>query len=177
MYAQIFNNELVPHSDALFTFAMRYTSDAFKADDLLQETFLRAWLSIDKYQTGTNPKAWLFKICFNLFVNDYRSNKNKPRKVELEEKVLGDKKIDTQMPTELALDEIYSDEVVFALAKINNENRILFLLFLEGFSYAEMATITETELNTVRTKLKRTKDKLAIDLEEYAKTKGIYRDE
>jgi RNA polymerase sigma-70 factor, ECF subfamily len=178
MYAHIFKNELEPHSDALFTFAMRHTADASKAEDLVQETFIRAWVSIEKYQSGTNPKAWLFKICYNLFVNSYRSLKNQPQKVDIDDLgKLGNMPVTSVSAAVNPDGDIYGDEVFMAVSKINENYRTLFLLFLDGFSYAEMAEITNTELNTVRTRLKRAKDALFIYLKDYAKNNGFDIDE
>ena len=82
---QIFEEEFLPHADALKTFAYHLTYNETDADDLVQETYLKSYRFIDKYLVGTNAKAWLFKILKNEFINRYRKKVKRPTSVELEE--------------------------------------------------------------------------------------------
>ena len=81
----MFEKEFLPHIEALKTFAFHLTYNESEADDLLQETYLKAYKFIDKYQQGTNAKAWLFKILKNAYINEYRKRVKKPIKVDFEE--------------------------------------------------------------------------------------------
>ena len=81
----IFENELLPHVDALTTFAFHLTYNEEDARDLVQETFLKAYKSIDSYAIGTNSKAWLFKILKNAYINEYRKKSKRPTEVDFED--------------------------------------------------------------------------------------------
>ena len=82
---QIFHEEFFPHADALYNFAYHLTYNEEESNDLVQETFLKAYRFIDSYQQGTNSKAWLFKILKNAFINHYRKRSKQPNKVDYEE--------------------------------------------------------------------------------------------
>ena len=84
-YERTFEEEFLPHADALYTFAYHLTYDEDDAKDLVQEALLKAYRFIDKYIAGTNAKAWLFKILKNAFINDYRKKSKRPTKVDFEE--------------------------------------------------------------------------------------------
>jgi RNA polymerase sigma factor (sigma-70 family) len=175
---RIFEMELMPHADALLTFAMRYTSDLTKAEDLVQDTYLKAWKSIEQYIPGTNAKAWLFTICRNLFINVYRANKNQPFKVDYEEVVIYHNEDDPINPRYSDLYEennhtqLVGDEVAEAINGLKEIYRPVVLLDLQGFTYAEIAAIVDIELNTVRSRLNRGRAELAKSLRAYATTKG-----
>ena len=77
-----FEKEALPHMDALYNFALRLTTDPDEADDLLQETYLKAYRFFDKFEKGTNCKAWLFRIMKNSFINIYRRSSKEPDKVD-----------------------------------------------------------------------------------------------
>ena len=81
---RIFQTELYPFTDAVYNFAVRLTNDASRADDLVQETFMKAWRFIDSYQEGTNAKAWLFRICKNAFINEFRAKNREPQSVDID---------------------------------------------------------------------------------------------
>ncbi len=80
-----FEREAVPHMDALYNFALKMTGDSDDASDLIQETYLKAFRFWDKFEKGTNCKAWLFRIMKNTFINTYRKNTKEPDKVDYEE--------------------------------------------------------------------------------------------
>jgi RNA polymerase sigma factor (sigma-70 family) len=173
-----FEMELMPHADALLTFAMRYTSDLTKAEDLVQDTYLKAWKSIENYIPGTNAKAWLFTICKNLFINDYRSNKNQPFKVDYEEVVIYHNEDDPINPRYSDLYEennhtqLVGDEVAKAINGLKGIYRTVVLLDLQGFTYAEISAIVDIKLNTVRSRLNRGRVELAKSLRAFAIAKG-----
>jgi len=83
-YAE-FENEIIPHMNALYNFALRITGNSDDADDLVQDTFLKAFRFYDKFEKGTNSKAWLFRILKNSFINDYRKQSKEPSKVDYED--------------------------------------------------------------------------------------------
>src|SRR3989339_1731415 len=80
-----FNREAIPHMDALLNFAIRMTGNEDDANDLVQETYLRAFRFFDKFERGTNCKAWLFRILKNTFINSYRKKSKEPDKVDYED--------------------------------------------------------------------------------------------
>jgi len=83
--SRIFEEELFPHIDALKTFAFHLTYNDADADDLVQETYMKAHRFIDKYMEGTNAKAWLFKILKNAYINEYRKKSKQPSRVDFED--------------------------------------------------------------------------------------------
>ncbi|MCB0509247.1 MAG: sigma-70 family RNA polymerase sigma factor, partial [Bacteroidetes bacterium] len=82
---KIFNGELLPHANALYNFAYSLVFSEAKAEDLVQEAFLKAYRFIHSFEPGSNAKAWLFQILKNAFINDYRKNSRQPQKVDFEE--------------------------------------------------------------------------------------------
>ena len=86
--ALIFEQEFLPLMDGLSAFAYRLTGDSTAAEDLVQDTFLRAWRFADRYTAETNAKAWLFRICRNAFINSYRTKRNQPVKIDYEDIVV-----------------------------------------------------------------------------------------
>ena len=81
---ELFEREFLPHADALYNFGYHLTMDEDDANDLVQDTFMKAWRFIKSYQEGTNAKAWLFKILKNTFINEYRRKKLRPAEVDYE---------------------------------------------------------------------------------------------
>jgi RNA polymerase sigma factor (sigma-70 family) len=182
MSLNIFEQELMPHADALVTFAMRYTSDMTSAEDLVQDTYLKAWKSIGSYQTGTNAKAWLCTICRNLFINDYRSKKSHGRQIDFDEIVNFHNDDEPVNDTYTFLQEeshtqLLGDEVAQAINDLPEIYRVVVLLDLQGFTYVEIAAIVAIKLNTVRSRLSRGRAFLANTLSEYAKKKGYRNDD
>jgi RNA polymerase sigma-70 factor, ECF subfamily len=172
MPSDTFDNEIMPHTDNLLTYAIRLTQDRNLAEDLVQDTLVNAWKAIGSFKPETSGKAWLFTICRNLFFTDFRKKKSQPKKVSTETII----NVPDNSGSEIIPDKngnIYDDEVINAINKLTENQRELLILFLEDFSYAEMAEITQTELNTVRSRLKRGKDNLAISLMKYAVEKGF----
>jgi RNA polymerase sigma factor (sigma-70 family) len=177
MFMNIFDQELMPQADALLTFAMRYTSDYARAEDLVQETYLKAWRSIGSFQSGSNAKAWLCTILKHLFINEYRSLKNQPRKVDFEDIVTYHNEDEPSNPRYSDLynenhTQSMGDEIAEAINGLKDIYRLVVLLDLQGFTYAEIAAIAGIKLNTVRSRLNRGRAELAITLREYAKTSG-----
>jgi RNA polymerase sigma factor (sigma-70 family) len=173
---RIFQTELYPFTDAVYNFAVRLTNDASRADDLVQETFMKAWRFIDSYQEGTNAKAWLFRICKNAFINEFRAKNREPQSVDIDLVAVGRNAKgvvrDAHLLEEIGHGEI-GDELMAALNALNPDNRLVVLLDFEDFTYKEIAAILNVPLNTVRTRLHRARLNMADMLIEYAQARGI----
>ncbi len=179
---RIFEEEFLPHADALYTFAYHLTYNEEDANDLVQETFLKAFRFIDKYDTGTNAKAWLFKILKNAFINEYRKKTKQPTTVDYEEVINFHEEEDTNYSSYLDLrQEIFQsligDEVTTAINSLPVDFRTVILLCdVEGFKYDEIAKIVNIPIGTVRSRLHRARNMLKEQLQEYARKMG-YEDQ
>jgi RNA polymerase sigma-70 factor (ECF subfamily) len=176
-YGYIFEREFYPLMDAVYTFAYRLTADATQAEDLVQEVYLKAWRFMNRYEEGTNAKAWLFKICRNAFINEYRSKKSRPYKVDYEDVVVYHNEDDPVAPRYFGLHEemgskLMGDEVTLAINALSPSFRSVVLLDLEDFTYEEIAAILEIPIGTVRSRLHRARNVLAEKLREYAEAQG-----
>ncbi len=175
---KIFNEEFLPHIDALYNFAYHLTYNQEDSNDLVQETYLKAYRFIDSYVSGTNAKAWLFKILKNAFINEYRKRSKQPSRVDYEEVVGYHDSNDSSTVEFLDLrQEIYQgmigDEVTYALNSLPVDFRLVVLLCdIEGFTYEEIAKITDIPIGTVRSRLHRARNMLKEKLAEYAKKLG-----
>lgn len=169
---RIFEREFMPHLNAVKTFAYYLIRDGEDAEDLAQVTFLKAWQFIHRYAENTNAKAWLFRICKHAFINEYRTRKVAPKKVDHDDIVVFHNE-DTDNPRFGSLYSemefgVFSDEVTLALAQLKEEHRALVLLEQEDFSYEEMAAILAIPIGTVRSRLHRARKHLAALLGNYA---------
>lgn len=174
-----FETEFLPHIDALKTFAYHLTYDDHHANDLVQETYLKAFRFIDKYDRGTNAKAWLFKILKNAYINDYRKKSKRPTKVDYEE-IITYHDGDTHTLSgyldlrEELFDNMMGDEVTLAINAIPVDFRtVLLLCDVEGFTYEEIAKIIDVPIGTVRSRLFRARNLLKDKLKNYARSKGF----
>ena len=178
-YDQVFEDELLPHIDALHTFAFHLTYNEADANDLVQETYMKAYRFIDKYQQGTNAKAWLFKILKNAYINEYRKKSKRPKKVDFEEIVsYHDGDNDTMTGyfdlREEMFDNMMGDEVTTAINMIPVEFRTVILLCdIEGFTYEEISKIINVPIGTVRSRLFRARNLLKEKLKSYAEKLGF----
>jgi RNA polymerase sigma factor (sigma-70 family) len=175
---RIFEQEFLPLMDAVYAFAYRLSADATEAEDLLQETFMKAWRFADRYTEETNAKAWLFRICRNAFINGYRTQKNQPYKVDYEDIVVYHNEDEPSGTNYLDLHEemgqqLMGDEVTLAINALRPEFRIVVLLDLEDFTYEEIAAIAGIPIGTVRSRLHRSRQLLAEKLREYAEAQGF----
>lgn len=175
---EIFNNEFLPQIDALYNFAFHLTYDEEDSNDLVQETYLKAYRFIDSYDAGTNAKAWLFKILKNAFINEYRKKSKQPSRVDYEDFVgYHDTEESSHVEFLDLRHEIFQgmlgDEVTRALNTLPVDFRTVVLLCdIEGFSYEEIAKITDIPIGTVRSRLHRARNMLKEKLKEYAKNLG-----
>ncbi len=178
-----FEAELMPVIDALYNFAFRLTLDEDDANDLVQETYLKAYRFFDYFEQGTNAKAWLFRILKNSFINDFRRKSKQPAKVDYSE-IEGyynseDVESDadaggstTDMRAQVT-QELIGDEVAKALNTLPIDFRtVIILCDLEGFTYEEMAKILDIPIGTVRSRLHRARQSLKDKLGRYARSMG-----
>ncbi|MBK8441888.1 MAG: sigma-70 family RNA polymerase sigma factor [Sphingobacteriales bacterium] len=179
MQSIIFEREFLPHADALYNFAFHLTYDEDDAQDLVQETFLKAYRFANSYTQGSNAKAWLFKILKNAFINDYRKRSKRPMQVELEDiSSYHDSDENTNFIGYYDLrEEIFQgmlgDEVMSALNSLPIDFRTVVLLCdVEGFTYEEMAKIIDIPIGTIRSRLHRARNMMKEKLQEYAQKLG-----
>lgn len=173
-----FNREAIPHMDSLYNFALRMTGDREEASDLLQETFLKAYRFFDKFQRGTNCKAWLFRIMKNSYINRYRKAKKTPETVEFESisdfyhTVRPDGEEGNDLQSEV-FSQLLADEVMTAVERLPADFRtVVILCDLEEFTYEEIAEFVDCPVGTVRSRLHRGRRLLREYLSEYASAEG-----
>jgi RNA polymerase sigma factor (sigma-70 family) len=174
----VFNNEFLPHIRSMYNFGYRLTLDRDDANDLVQDTFLKAYRFVESFQKGTNAKAWLFRILKNSFINDYRKKSKEPNKVDYQEveTYYNSEDVDRQITPDLrveSLNNMIGDEISNALNSLDVDFKtVIILCDLEGFKYEEMAKILDIPIGTVRSRLHRARNLLKEKLGEYAKTMG-----
>ena len=180
-YEELFDKELLPHADALKTFAYHLAYNEDDANDLVQDTYLKAFRFIDKYKEGTNAKAWLFKILKNAYINEYRKKAKRPTKVDFEDIVAYHDTDDDRITGYADLRaEIFQymmgDEVTTAINSLPLDFRTVILLCdVEGFTYEEISKIIVIPIGTVRSRLFRARNMLKEQLRKYAESLG-YKD-
>lgn len=179
----IFEKEFIPHADALYNFAYHLTYNEDDANDLVQETFLKAYKYLHHYETGTNAKAWLFRILKNAFINEYRKVVKRPNVIDFDEVAEYHQKDDERLQGKYDLREemfgdLMGDEVTNALNKLPVDFKTVILLCdVEGFTYEEIAKIVDIPIGTVRSRLHRARQLLKESLESYAVSMGYTKKE
>ncbi|MGO1542838.1 MAG: sigma-70 family RNA polymerase sigma factor [Gulosibacter sp.] len=180
--AKLFDEQAMPLLDQLYGHAMRMTRNQADAQDLVQETFTKAFQSFRSYRQGTNLRAWLYRIQTNLYINQYRKAQREPYPNaldELEDWQLGGASSYTADSSSRsaeaeALDNLPSDAVKDALAELADEFRMAVLLAdVQGFAYKEIAEIMDTPVGTVMSRLHRGRKLLREKLRDYATEYGI----
>jgi RNA polymerase sigma-70 factor (ECF subfamily) len=173
-----FDAEAMPHMNILHGYALKITGNQLDADDLVQETFLRAFRFFDKFEKGTNCKAWLFRVMKNLFINKYRKNQREPGKVDYDEienyfDTIRSDKLDSSDLQEKVFSNLLDDDVTKALNSLQDDFKtVVILCDLEGLSYEEIAEFIQCPIGTVRSRLHRGRKMLQQKLYNYAKEKG-----
>ena len=176
-----FERDVLPLLPNLYAAALRMTRNPADAEDLVQDTYLRAFRGFSGFKEGTNLKAWLYRILTNSFINTYRKKQRQPQTVEgpddLDEWYLFDKlggrNVELSAETEV-LDRIPDEAVKAALESLPENFRLPVLLAdVEGFSYKEIAEIMETPIGTVMSRLHRGRKALQKGLWETAKERGL----
>ncbi|QSE97816.1 sigma-70 family RNA polymerase sigma factor [Fulvivirga lutea] len=176
---EVFDQEFMPHINAMYNFAFRLTFDEDDAKDLVQDTYLKAYRFINSFEKGTNAKAWLFRIMKNSFINDFRKKSKEPAKVDYQEVETFynsddvDKAITSDLRVE-AVQDMMGDEISNALNSLDVDFRtVIILCDLEGFKYDEMAKILDIPIGTVRSRLHRARNLLKEKLRDYANKMGF----
>lgn len=178
---ELFEEEALPHLNALYNYALSISRSAQDAEDLVQDTFLRAYRFFHQYTPGTNCKAWLFTILRNLYNTRYKNYKKSPGKVHYEDlEEIYDFILDSDLSSSIddpegeLFDNILPDEMVAAIEDLPEEFKsTLILADVEDFSYKEIADILDCPIGTVMSRLHRARNILKKKLVDYAKEKGV----
>ncbi len=173
-----FQREAMVHIDSLYNFALRMTGDAEDANDLVQETYMKAYRFFDSFEKGTNCKAWLFRILKNSYINKYRKESKEPDKIDYDEikefyHSVKHSSLDSNDMQEKMFGELLDDEVARALESLPEDfKEVVQLCDIEGFTYEEIANMVDCPIGTVRSRLHRGRKILREKLMEYAKQHG-----
>ncbi len=178
-----FEEAAIPFLGGLYNMAFRLTRNAEDAEDLVQETYFKAYKHYDKFEAGTNLKAWLFRIMKNTFINGYRKKQSQPpqsafSEIEdsLESLVEAGASAQIKDPEQELLANVLDEDVQMAIDALREDYRMVILLVdLEGFSYKEAASILEVPVGTVMSRLYRGRRMLEQVLLEYARDHGYLR--
>ena len=183
--ASIFEADALPYLDQLYGTALRMTRSPADAEDLVQDTYAKAFAAFRSYEQGTNLRAWLFRILRNTFINNYRKAQRQPSSGPSEELTDG-QLLDLEQRNSggvrsaenEALERLGDDEIAAAMATIPEDFRTaVYLADVEGFSYKEIADIMETPVGTVMSRVHRGRKALRALLADYARERGLLVEE
>jgi RNA polymerase sigma-70 factor (ECF subfamily) len=178
-----FEAEALPLLPGLYSAAFRLTRNAADAEDLVQETFLRAYRGFHQFEPGTNLKAWLYRILTNTFINSYRKKQREPQTDSLDETEdwylysrMAERGTEPSAETSV-IESLPDEDVQEALSSLPDQFRIAVLLAdVEGFSYKEIAEITEVPIGTVMSRLHRGRKALEKRLWDVVRERGLVKD-
>lgn len=176
-----FERDALQYIDALYAGAMRFTANPAEAEDLVQETILKAFAAFHQFEEGTNLKAWLFRILQNTFISNYRKKRREPLQTstdEMEEWQVSrlESNARTALPSaeQVVLDKLPDGDVLDALKALPDDFRTaVYLADVEGFSYAEIAEIMGTPTGTVMSRIHRGRKRLREALTDHARELGL----
>jgi len=180
-----FEEQALPLMPQLFGAALRWTRNPSDAEDLVQETFAKAYAAWDKFEQGTNLKAWLFRIMTNTHINLYNKRSKDQAKTaldELEDWQIGGGEsltaVTTRSAEAVALDNMPATVIRNAMDQLPEEFRmVVYYAVVEGLPYAEIAEVMDTPVGTVMSRLHRGKKMLRTLLHEYAEQEGYQTEE
>ncbi|WP_367277279.1 sigma-70 family RNA polymerase sigma factor [uncultured Actinomyces sp.] len=175
-----FEAEAMPYLDQLYGAAMRMTRNPADAEDLVQDTYVRAFASFHQYRPGTNLKAWLYRILTNTFINSYRRRQRQPLQTDADavedwqlHRAASHDSVGLPSAESLALDALPDSDIKDALGQLSEDRRLaVYLADVEGFSYKEIAEIMDTPIGTVMSRLHRGRRQLRGLLADYAREYG-----
>ena len=174
-----FEKEALPHMNSVYHFALKMTGAEDDADDLVQETYLKAFRFFDKFEKGTNCKAWLFRILKNSFINDYRRQIKEPNRVDYDDvqnfyETIKADEVESVHYEQDAFSNLLNDEISKALSDLPEDFRTVIILSdIEGFTYEEISDFIDVPVGTVRSRLHRARKMLYTQLYDYAKDQGF----
>jgi RNA polymerase sigma-70 factor, ECF subfamily len=167
---EIFEAEAFLHIDELFRTAKRLTMNTVDAEDLIQETFMQAWKSFDKYEIGTNCRAWLYKIMFHKFEHQRRTKYTRAKYVQEADDLI----LNSAVYSEPISENLTDKQVIAALDKLPEHYRSVVLLAdVHEFDYKEVAAVLDIPIGTVMSRLNRARTQLKKTLADVAKGYGI----
>ena len=182
-----FADQAVPFMDSIYAAALRLTRNPSDAEDLVQETYLKAYRGFGGFEQGTNLRAWLYRILTNTFINTYRSKKRRPDETQFDEvedlylyRRLGGLEAATvgRSAEDELLDWFSEAEVKNALEALPEQFRMAVLLAdVEGFSYKEIAEMVDVPIGTVMSRLHRGRKAMQRELYEFAKARRLLPDD
>lgn len=173
-----FEREALIHLDSLYRVALRLTGNPAEADDLVQETMLKAYRAWHQFQQGTNAKGWLLTILRHAFINEYRRRTRHPETVDIDaiEPFSVFEEVQDDDPSGTFFDRIVDDEVLRAIDQLPEQFRETVVLSdVEGMSYEEIARVLEVPVGTVKSRLFRARRLLQRKLYEYAVGMGYIK--
>jgi RNA polymerase sigma-70 factor (ECF subfamily) len=177
-----FERDALQYMNQLYAAAMRYTKNPEDAQDLVQDTYIKAYNSFHQFEPGTNLKAWLYRVLTTTFINNYRKDQRRPQTSdsELEDWQIAEASSHTsdqgKSTEDVVLENLPDSDIKNALAEIPEEFRMaVYLADVEGFSYKEIAEIVGVPAGTVMSRLHRGRKQLREKLTDYARERGYVK--
>jgi RNA polymerase sigma-70 factor, ECF subfamily len=179
----LFAEQALPYAGSLYSTALRMTRNEADAEDLVQETYLKAYRSFHTFEEGTNLRAWLFRILTNTYINSYRAKQRRPQETDLDEvedlylyRRMGalEQALASRSAEDELMDVFTDDEVKTALEELPEAYRLAVVLAdVEGFSYKEIADMLDIPIGTVMSRLHRGRKAMHKMLFEFAAERGL----